>query len=124
MLHKAAWNKSGQTVIMHMSSVNSGGHSVVRDGHGYTKGEYVSTISLSDLIDGQPCDLLKLDIEGAEYKVFEGADKNTLSNIRSIIMEVHGTNEQNARIVAQLKNADFTVSFKNPYLSAINQRFI
>nr|AKQ02272.1 FkbM family methyltransferase [uncultured Microgenomates bacterium Rifle_16ft_4_minimus_37633] len=35
------------------------------------------------------CDFLKIDCEGAEYKIFQSASRNTLSKIKKIAFEIH-----------------------------------
>ena len=119
VLHRAAWGKSGDTLLMHISGVNTGGHSAVRSGHGYTDGERVETISLKDIVGGQPVDLLKLDIEGAEYEVLNNADGETLSQVAEIIMELHGTPEQNDALARHLSRNGFALRQKPGYMSAV-----
>lgn len=52
----------------------------------------ISTLSLGDLFRQQKvmkCDLLKVDIESAEFDLFEAADGTTLQSIERVLMEVH-----------------------------------
>jgi len=121
ILHRAAWGKSGDTLVMNISSVNSGGHSAVRSGHGYTDGGTVETISLKDIVDGQSVDLLKLDIEGSEYEVLNNADKETLSRIAEIIMELHGSPEQNDALARHLSHNGFILRREAGYMSAVKK---
>jgi FkbM family methyltransferase len=46
--------------------------------------------SLTDLITDQTVDLLKLDIEGAEFEVIEETDPALFKRIKRIVMETHG----------------------------------
>lgn len=121
VLHRAAWGKSGERILMNLSNCNSGRHSAVRSGHGYTDGEYAETISLRDVVGGEEVDLLKLDIEGSEYEVLNSADAETLSRIREIIMEVHGSREQNEALKDHLLNNGFTIKMGNGYMSAFRK---
>lgn len=102
-LHRAVWGKTGEQLVIHMSNHNSGSHSVVIDGTGRRDGETVETISLKDLVGNERCDLLKLDIEGAEYEVLYNADIEILARIQRIVMEAHD--------VGQGKNASSAERF-------------
>ncbi len=93
LLHKAAWGKTGGKLVIHMSKHNSGSHSVVIDDSGRADGETVEAISLKDIVGTEACDVLKLDIEGAEYEVLYNTDIETLSKIRHIVMEAHHVGE-------------------------------
>lgn len=77
----------------------------------------VETISLPDLFAAQgieKCDLLKIDIETAEFGLFRGIDDQTLAKIDRIAMEVHIWKkpeyaEQYEAIQQRLIAAGFTV---------------
>lgn len=96
VLHLAVSARSGETLKLYHNPRNSGGHSVDRHwseqqpaGADY---ETTQSISLADLLAQTHCsavDLLKCDIEGAEYDVFLAADRQTLQKIGRIVMEVH-----------------------------------
>lgn len=54
----------------------------------------VETVTLEDVFtrDGlTACDVLKADVEGAEYDIFPGASVETLQRIRYLTMEFHPT---------------------------------
>lgn len=62
------------------------------DYHNPTPSFEVEAISLDDLFachEIERCDLLKIDVEGAEYDIFEGAGDDTLSRIIRIHGEYH-----------------------------------
>jgi FkbM family methyltransferase len=46
----------------------------------------VSVVTLDDILPGESIDLLKLDVEGAEFSILENG---ALSRINSIIAEIH-----------------------------------
>ncbi len=79
--------KKGKEKI-YLNENNSGGHSV------YGKGKFVEVNSTT--IEGamkenniEKIDLLKMDIEGAEYKIFYSMKDETLKKIQRIAMECH-----------------------------------
>jgi FkbM family methyltransferase len=48
----------------------------------------VKSIGLNDLIK-EKVDLVKIDVEGAEYEIFEGASGKTLKNVKFFLIEFH-----------------------------------
>ena len=85
--------KSGEERELFFDSENSGGHSLAKE---WTKNPIksitIQTISLEDLLNKvgfQSVDLLKCDIEGAEYEVFLSTSPDVLKRIHAVIMEVH-----------------------------------
>ena len=56
------------------------------------------------------CDLLKVDIEGAEYDIFEAVSERLWKRIHRIVMETHQTKNRNKNeLVKLLGNAGFQV---------------
>jgi FkbM family methyltransferase len=62
----------------------------------------VTAMTLEDVLDraGDPVDLLKMDIEGAESDVLAAATPSVLRRVRRIILEYHDFEETNAQTVA------------------------
>jgi FkbM family methyltransferase len=109
VLHAAVASRSGDEVRIFHNPRNTGGHSVspewTRQADDAAKAESVRTISLKDLLHDRrvsTVDLLKCDIEGAEYDVFAGADASVLSRIREIAMEVHVSPAHPPRLLKEL----------------------
>lgn len=109
VLHVAVASRSGDEVRIFHNPRNTGGHSVspewTRQANDAAKAESVCTISLKDLLHDRrvsTVDLLKCDIEGAEYDVFAGADASVLSHIREIAMEVHVSPAHPPRLLKEL----------------------
>ncbi|MFN3216144.1 MAG: FkbM family methyltransferase [Acidimicrobiales bacterium] len=73
----------------------------------------VATTTLTDLLNeiGQ-VDLLKIDIEGAEFAVFEHTSDEMLRRIRRIAGEIHPVHGDADAIVKQLEGAGFDVTLK------------
>jgi len=60
-------------------------------------------------VDCCEIDYLKMDIEGAEYQVFENASYESLRRVRRIGMEYHGTGSYE-KLLNRLKTAGFEVT--------------
>ncbi len=82
----------------------------------------IPTVSLSDILleNRLPAvDLLKMDVEGAEYQILFHTSKETLSQIKRIEMEVHEFSESkdNALSMADfLTENGFNVTMSGPWL--------
>jgi FkbM family methyltransferase len=65
------------------------------------------------------CDLLKIDVEGAEYGVFEGTPPSLWKRIHRVVMETHAAEGRNENeLVRLLQNAGFQVRTKSTLLWA------
>ena len=84
--------------------------------------EEVPAWGLAELFEREQidrCGLLKCDIEGAEYAVFEAAPRDLLERIDRLILEVHllrprWEEPRLARLMAKLRDAGLTVAFGSP----------
>jgi len=123
LLHAAVAPRSGETVRIHHHPDNTGAHSVSpgweRRPNEHESSELVDTITLEDLLRGRnisTVDLLKCDIEGAEYDVFAATSDDQLSRINEIVMEVHISlvhpPQQLRDLVARLHGCGFTVKLQ------------
>lgn len=76
----------------------------------------VKTFSLGSFISCNQIsfiDLLKVDIEGAEYKVFESIDENILRDkIDKIILEFHFNDGRIEKIIEKLKKCGFLINIR------------
>jgi FkbM family methyltransferase len=63
-----------------------------------------------------PVDLLKLDIEGAEFDVLEHTTDATLRQISAVVAELHleGQEQRLAPMLARLRRTGFTVAVRRP----------
>lgn len=63
----------------------------------------VKTLTLESVAkDYSEISLLKMDIEGGEYEIFESMNDMVYEKIRSIIMEYHNIKERNYQIIEKL----------------------
>jgi FkbM family methyltransferase len=85
--HRALWSKSGEMLDLE-SAGHTGGGRVNDESRSDERGNAVESISLDDLINELgPIDLLKIDVEGAEYETFRACTQ--LSSISTIVGEMH-----------------------------------
>lgn len=64
--------------------------------------------------DGEIIDLLKIDIEGAEYEIFENVDYKQIKNCRYLLIEMHNKENKNKElIISKLKDLSFEEYLQN-----------
>lgn len=69
----------------------------------------VPTIRLKEIIESERVQLLKLDVEGAEYKIIEDCG-DSLRNVERMVIEVHAFRTADGKVgalLAQLENLGF-----------------
>ncbi len=79
---------------IYISKNNTGGHSIYGKGNNYI---VVPAITLKDIFDRNnidKCDLLKMDVEGSEYKILYGLPKNYFRKIKRIRLEYHDIDKE------------------------------
>jgi FkbM family methyltransferase len=109
--YRALWSTSGQ--MLDLEDTGSSGCGRAKDpSEGATGGNAVESLSLDDLItEIGPIDLLKIDIEGAEYGALGACTK--LSDIKTIVGELHLEDENDEprlqALVTKLEEAGFHV---------------
>lgn len=84
---------SGSAEIFLASEVNSGGSSFFRPARYWMKRQATRALTLLDFLDEnkiESCDLMKVDVEGAEYEILMNAGNVLASGrIRAIALEIH-----------------------------------
>jgi FkbM family methyltransferase len=115
-LNVALWKERGE-VLMIFERNSVAHHITTRPNNAKSVSCHkVQSIAIGDLISMfGDIDVLKIDIEGAEYDVIPSLDKIYLDRIKSIIMELHSENyEANLMIKEVLQRAGFRVFFTRP----------
>jgi FkbM family methyltransferase len=77
----------------------------------------VEAVTLDAIVEETgPVDLLKLDIEGAEFDVLDGASEQTLRRVAAISAELHlgGRAERVEPTLERLRRSGFAVSLRRP----------
>lgn len=84
------------------------------------EGVLIDTNSLEDIFKAhaRKCDLLKIDVEGAEYDILYDAPKEIFKNIEKIVLEWHGTHEQGE----QLRDYMVKLGYEAVYFDGDNER--
>lgn len=82
----------------------------------------VETITISELVERyNMIDLLKIDIEGAEYDVVLNTDDSTFTNIRSLMIECHFfkdvARQQYSNLIQKLNRLGYSVDEYKPDIS-------
>ena len=108
-------DKAGELELYLVEGDNEGGHSVV-----FKKGKSIKVpaVQFADAFHEaniDACDLLKVDVEGAEFNIFYSVPGDLWGRVNHIIVEVHesiswvGTNERNtgAALVEMLDSKGF-----------------
>jgi FkbM family methyltransferase len=110
--NRALWSTSGEW--LNLEAMHNSGCGRVNDQfRSNALGNAVESLSLDDLIgEVGKIDLLKIDIEGAEYKTFSACTK--LASIATIVGEMHlendGDNHLLDSLVQKLESTGFSVS--------------
>lgn len=115
-LQLGLWTHVGELELA--QSGDSGSGSFVREGGIHY---CVSTTTLDDLLaDLDTVDLLKLDIEGAEFEVLNQASEGALRKVRCIVAELHqiGAVDKRPGLSKRLQSLGFDVQLLPPPISS------
>lgn len=113
IVNKAVWNANDE-VLSFLAEGGAGGR--VQEKSGAFKFVDVKTARLRDQLSGE-IDFLKIDIEGAEYKVIEDC-ADLLGNVQNLFIEYHSmaNSKQNLHLILQLvQEAGFRYHIKEAY---------
>lgn len=109
---QAALSKESKDRYLHISKDNHN-HYLLKDAQESLSELKIKTFSLIDLCKKNKIEkisLIKLDIEGGEYEVFDSLDKNIITKIDTFIMEYHNQGKNTYRIIEQkLRECGFGV---------------
>jgi FkbM family methyltransferase len=96
ILPRAMWTSTGQNLTFHLPKRDDRVSGSLVDSHEYVTGGdilSVETIDFPTLLQHagrDECDILKLDIEGAEYEILASLiEKETLQMARQVLVEFH-----------------------------------
>jgi FkbM family methyltransferase len=88
--------------------------------------DFVDSVTIQEIIkqnEFKNIDILKLDVEGAEFEIFcgENADLSFLENTKVIALEIHEEFGDKNKILDILKNYNFALTESGEYTVAIKQ---
>ena len=109
-IQKAVYDKN-DSVRMYLSKTDDAAHNIFDSGNEYVD---VNTTTLSEIFNSnniQVCNLLKMDCEGSEYKIFESTSDEYIGRIQKICLEYHIINEDRRSLNA-LKSRLGTLGFQ------------
>lgn len=113
----AVWDCSGPVVLSGPGPDHRFDCVRVRDAGPGADREAVSGVTLSDLCARFPhgvIDLVKIDVEGAEVRLFAG-DGGWLDRVRAIAIEFHGDSRAASGFDAQMRRHGFAVRDDHPH---------
>jgi methyltransferase, FkbM family len=85
---------------------NPGGHSMYADTKNYVEVPSLTLKEIFDTNDIRCCDLLKIDTEGAEYKIIYGLPLEYFDRIKKIFLEYHDINKLGTENVPENYNKE------------------
>jgi FkbM family methyltransferase len=101
-----------KTMVKLFEGSHSGAHSLIKASGTFKE---VETITLKEIIDFYgSIDLLKMDIEGTEFKVFNCLDMETIKQIKTIVSEIHLQHGNIYSIINKLRSQDFRIEVISP----------
>jgi FkbM family methyltransferase len=111
-VNKALYHQKGKLKLF--EGGHTGAHSLIG---GSSRFEEVETITLEEVANSYGfIDLLKIDIEGAEFEVFNHIDLKTLNRVKMVVGEIHLQHGAINFIVDKLRSARFRVKYVHPPL--------
>lgn len=99
-VHDVAVGRARGRAVLAFETADSGRGSLVA-ARGHSQHMVVDTVTLEELlvdVDG-PVDLLKIDVEGAEYDVLRSMPEQALSSVRRVVLEYHAVEDRTAEQV-------------------------
>ena len=120
VINKALWKENQSEMKLYYNDESSVFSSLKEEGDCKGKNYYnVCSWDFTTLISKHninKIDLFKIDIEGAEYEVFESMTNEQIDKINSFLIEIHlNTNGQIYKISERLKILGFEVQFTEHY---------
>ena len=114
----AVSNKKEKLKIYY-SKENTGGHSSYLKTRKFFTTKTTTLKEIIELNKLKKIDLLKIDTEGAEYKILFGLPQHYFKNIKRIIVEIHEINHETynkKNLIKYLKKAHYEIEEKEGYL--------
>lgn len=121
-VHAAAGLQSGRVMIAepdYAKAGNFGGVEVIAPGINHSslagKAEQVMLVTLDQVFNGDRLRLIKVDVEGMEQQVLEGASR-LLTDLRPLLYVENDRLDQSAALIRTIQNFDYVCYWHLPYL--------
>jgi FkbM family methyltransferase len=114
-----ALHYNNEPIVFYQIDENTGISTTIKPSNfSYTKEVIVPTITINDLVNTYGIiDLLKIDVEGAEYDVLLNTDDSVFSQINALFIECHFVNENSSQsiisIIDKLTNIGYNIEHVN-----------
>ena len=117
VINKALWKENQNEMKLYyvddtsvFSSLKEEGNCKGKNYYGVCSWDFTTLISKHNI---NKIDLFKIDIEGAEYEVFESMTNEQVNQINSFLIEIHlNTNGQVYKITDRLKMLGYEIQFR------------
>lgn len=112
----AVCDVSGEILEMKINPDNSLISSLEGGEGQYTEIQKVETITLIDLLhkhDWSECDLLKVDVEGAEYDIFKNFETVDFRKFKFLLIEFHNSKGRAKRLISKIREAGFRIDIRD-----------
>jgi len=109
--------KSGEIVEMNIDPKNSLVSSFEKTGNNYSEIQKVTTKSLIDLMEDHSLDsvdLLKVDVEGAEYDIFSTLSSDEIrKRFKHLLIEFHNNSGRAKSLIEKIRSAGFLIDLRD-----------
>jgi FkbM family methyltransferase len=113
----AIWSETGKEIEMLINPENTLISSLEGSGSGYSESQKVYTKTLLDVMKDNSMDqvdLLKIDVEGAEYEIFESISSDDLKRFKHLLIEFHNNHGGRInQIIEKIKSANFEIDLRD-----------
>lgn len=111
---------------LYIHEKNLGGHSIYA-GIAGSQSVDIALVDLKTALDrlkGVPCDLLKLDCEGAEYEIIKSIDQNSAKQIKRLVFEPTSAAYDVQELIESLTRLGYQVAWNEGLCIAIREGIV
>jgi len=112
----AVTSTDGETIKLMINPENTLISSIEGNGEGYSDFEEIQTISLKGILKKynlKEVDLLKVDVEGAEYDIFSSADGEVFRKFKHLLIEFHNSQGRAPALISKIVSAGFEIDLRD-----------